>query len=284
MQKKQLQTISLIVLAMIIGIFLLFVAGGQKSSSTNKRLNDFREDKGAFKTGVVTSASSKLLSIQTENGIMYWFSMDNHTNFECTGENLGDTVSIEYEGEYTDFMLAKSVSVTEEATDNSFEIPEKLSHINSYIKHTAGITTDITKNYITIAPDTDSEDTLTISKGEYSTTDENIAIGDSVRVYFREVYDDNPMAVDIRVISPKPEKKLGKSKTPSSLHYITGMVLVTEGKTAIISKDGHNYRIEKSDTIISDDISVGDTARIYYTGSFLNGMTASCIEKMIGTD
>lgn len=277
LKKSHIEKIVLVILAVTVCAIYYFTSCSSQDSTVSKQLGNFDTEKGATKIGIVTSATKGLLSLQTDNGSLYTFSLNENTVFECTDETLGDTLSIEYEGEYEEFMVAKEVTVTKEApAEDNTVIANTVSANTGNLFHIAGVTTDVTKNYITVASDIESEEQITINRNDSTIADENIAIGDSVGIYYVKLSENDLIATFIKVVSPKPEKV----DASTNIHHITGTVQSSDDKIIKISKAGYEYTIVKGDNIISDDIAEGDTVRVYHTGSFTSGMTATYIEKI----
>lgn len=272
--KKLSIKIIIVVLAIIICAFYYFTSCTSRGNNNTK--HNFLSNESTSITGVVTSASKGLLSIQTETNTTYTFEIRQNTTLNCPNETLGDTVSIEYEGEYSDFAIAKKISVIFDAPPEDHSIVAKSISDTDILFHTSGIITDITKNYITVAPDIESDEQVTILKTENTVSDENISIGDAVGIYYSNELEHEPSATVIKVVSPKPE--IVSSDT--NIHYITGTVISEKDSTITISKGGYDYMLVKGDNIKSDDISIGDTARVYHIGSFTKGMAATYIEKI----
>jgi len=77
------------------------------------------------KTGIVIEASMHALSIEAPDGTTYTFVTDDSTEFIGEGETLGDTVSVEYEGEYEQNILAIRIKAVEKAHEETVtSVPE----------------------------------------------------------------------------------------------------------------------------------------------------------------
>ncbi len=74
------------------------------------------------KTGIVIEATMHTLTIEARDGSTYVFGVDDNTRFEGEAEDLGDIVSVEYEGEYQENAAAKSVKVVEAAKGGTVSV------------------------------------------------------------------------------------------------------------------------------------------------------------------
>lgn len=274
--KKEL-TILLISAAAILVLYY-FASCSRYNSPASNQLANFTETTGIYKSGVVVNASEKIITLQTEENEIFNFSVNENTVLDCKDEELGVTLDVEYEGEYSDFMIAKSLSEKESATREDIAVPDSISaeHGGS-LTHTAGVVTDITKNYVTVAFGSGNKDVITINKGDSTVSDENIVIGDYIRAYYFDFSSiNNPIAVNIRLVAKKSEQ----AAESQPMYFITGVLNSLDDKRISVSRNGNRYTLIRNETLISDEVSDGDTVRIYYCGSFKTGMTASCIEKI----
>ena len=143
----------------------------------------------AVKTGVVIEASMHTLTIEAMDGSTYSFITDDNTVLLGNGENLGDTVSVGFEGEYKENILAKKIQIVEKADGNisasATEVKEVTSESNAKPntnapKYITGVVTDASMNNITVEWNGRN---YTILKTDKTTVEGDITVGATVRIY-----------------------------------------------------------------------------------------------------
>ncbi len=235
------------------------------------------------KTGVVIEASMHNLTIEAMDGSTYSFISDDSTEFIGSSENLGDTVSVEFDGEYQEYILAKKIQVVEKADENvsasAVEVTETTDEKSSAgsaqsesksaaPKYITGTVTDASMNNITVEWNGRN---YTILKTDKTTVEGDVAVGATVRVYHTGDIADGVEAIDISVVAPELAN--------SDIKYITGTVVDASMNTIVIENGGHQYSVLKDDDTKSDNVAVGDTVRVYHKGSYSDGMVATSIIK-----
>lgn len=236
-------------------------------------------DESTIKTGVVIDASMHNLTIEAQDGTTYLFITDDETEFDGESENLGDTVSVKYEGEYAENTLAKSVKVIEKAdkevSDSAEEVKEtKKSNTSEKkdtkksVKYITGTVKDASMHNVTV--EWGGKD-YSVKKTDKTSVEGDIEVGKTVRVYHTGDMADGIEAIDISVVDEKAEK--------SGVKYITGKVVDAAMNSIVIENNGHKYSVKKTDDTKSDSVEVGDTVRVYHKGGFSDGMTATSIVK-----
>ncbi len=235
------------------------------------------------KTGVVIEASMHNLTIEAEDGSTYSFTSDDSTQFIGSSENLGDTVSVEFDGEYQEYTLAKKIQVIKEADENVSSTATEVKE-TSDVKSSAGSAQSGSKSdapkYITGTVKDASMNNLTVEwngrdytilKTDKTTVEGDVIVGATVRVYHTGNIDDGVEAIDISVVAPELAN--------SDIKYITGKVIDASMNTIVIENGGHQYSVLKDDDTKSDNVAVGDTVRVYHKGSYSDGMVATSIIK-----
>ena len=242
-------------------------------------------DESTIKTGVVIVASMHNLTIEAQDGTTYLFVTDDETEFDGESENLGDTVSVKYEGEYAENTLAKSIKVIEKAdkevSDSAEEFKETKKSSKSEkketnekketkksVKYITGTVKDASMHNITV--EWGGKD-YSVKKTDKTSVEGDIEVGKKVRVYHTGDMADGIEAIDISVVDEKATK--------SGVKYITGKVVDASMNSIVIENNGHKYSVKKNDDTKSDSVEVGDTVRVYHKGGFSDGMTATSIVK-----
>lgn len=242
------------------------------------------------KTGVVIEASMHNLTIEALDGTTYSFISDDSTEFIGSSENLGDTVSVEFDGEYQAYTLAKKIQVVEKADESVSSSATEVTEAATETKETAdekssagsaqsenksaapkyitGTVTDASMNNVTVEWNGRN---YTILKTDKTTVEGDVVVGATVRVYHTGDIDDGVEAIDISVVAPE--------LVNSDIKYITGKVVDASMNTIVIENGGHRYSVLKDDDTKSDNVAVGDTVRVYHKGSYSDGMVATSIIK-----
>ncbi len=249
------------------------------------------------KTGIVIEASMHNLTIEAMDGSTYSFISDDSTQFIGSSENLGDTVSVEYEGDYQSYTLAKKIQVIEKADENVSASAKEVTETpdvkptaestesgneqstaqneqsttqnnQSTPKYITGTVVDASMNNVTVEWNGRN---YTILKTDKTTVEGDVTVGATVRVYHTGDIDDGVEAIDISVVAPEI--------TDSDIKYITGTVVDASMNTIVIENGGHQYSVLKDDDTKSDNVAVGDTVRVYHRGSYSDGMVATSIIK-----
>lgn len=272
-----------IIAAMIVGALALGVCacGTTKTEPEAEPEIEQQEESETVKTGVVIEASMHNLTIEANDGSTYSFITDDDTEFIGEGESLGDTVSVEFEGEYQEYTLAKKIQVIEEAeedvsttvpevTEESYNSAEQSENKSDKPKYITGTVTDATMNNITVEWNGRN---YTILKTDNTTVEGEIVVGETVRVYHTGDIADGVEAIDIKVIDTENDAD------DDDIKYITGEVVDAAMNHIIIENNGHQYTVLKDDDTKSDNIALGDTVRVYHKGSFSDGMVAISIVK-----
>lgn len=226
------------------------------------------------KTGVVIDASMNTLVIEAPDGTTYSFVTDDATEFTGESENLGDTVSVEFEGEYSENILAKKIKVDSKAETNvsaeAVEVKkeEKETKNEKIIKYITAEVKDASMNHMTVEWGGKEYNVL---KDDKTSVEGNVQVGSTVRIYHEGDIADGMVAIDISVVDESIKDK--------NVRYITGKVVDASMNAISIENGGHTYRVLKDDNTKSDSVNVGDTVRIYHKGSYSDGMTAISIVK-----
>lgn len=273
-----------IIAAMIVGALALGVCacGTTKTEPEAEPEIEQQEESETVKTGVVIEASMHNLTIEANDGSTYSFITDDDTEFIGEGESLGDTVSVEFEGEYQEYALAKKIQVIEEAeedvsttvpevTEESYNSAEQSENKSDKPKYITGTVTDATMNNITVEWNGRN---YTILKTDNTTVEGEIVVGETVRVYHTGDIADGVEAIDIKVIDTEDD-----ADDDDDIKYITGEVVDAAMNHIIIENNGHQYTVLKDDDTKSDNVALGDTVRVYHKGSFSDGMVAISIVK-----
>jgi len=171
------------------------------------------------KTGTVLEASMHTLSITAPDGTTYSFITDDSTETIGDGLCVGDTVSVAFDGDYKENILAKKVTIDQKAapetpapsvqwdeeqkTDSAEEEtppeaaqPETNSSGASpddVLEFITGTVMDVSMNSIVIECDGQE---FSIQKDE-NTQSDSVFIGDMVRVYYKENSGDGMTATSI---------------------------------------------------------------------------------------
>ncbi len=281
-----------IITVMVIGSLALSVSacGTTQPQSTTAPAVTQQAASETVKTGIVIEASMHNLTIEAMDGSTYSFISDDSTEFGGGSENLGDTVSVEYDGEYQEYTLAKKIQVVEKADENVSASAVEVTEAPSDAKKTAeeksssgsaqsenksaapkyitGTVTDVSMNNITVEWNGRN---YTILKTDKTTVEGDVIVGATVRVYHTGDIDDGVEAIDISVVAPELAN--------SDIKYITGKVVDASMNTIVIENGGHRYSVLKDDNTKSDNVAVGDTVRVYHKGSYSDGMVATSIIK-----
>ncbi len=235
------------------------------------------------KTGIVIEASMHTVTIEANDGSTYYFTVDDSTEFAGEGENLGDTASVEYEGDYMDNVPAIKIQVVRKADEDLAALgvevqespapeaeaaPASASQPDT-LKYITGVVKDVSMNNITV--EWNGKDYL-ILKDDKTSVEGDIIVGTRARVYHTGDIADGVTAVDISAVAPEIVN--------SDVRYITGVVVDASMSSILIENDGHVYSVLKDENTKSDSIVVGDTVRVYHKGSYADGMTATSIVKM----
>lgn len=237
------------------------------------------------KTGIVIEASMHTVTIEANDGSTYYFLVDDDTEIVGDGENLGDTTSVEFEGDYKENVLATKIQVVKKAEEEvsaagveAQEPPAENSGTSSApapttqpdtLKYITGVVKDAAMNNVTV--EWNGKDYL-ILKDDKTSVEGDIVVGATVRVYHTGDITDGVVAVDITVLTPE--------NTDNEVRYITGTVVDASMNSILIENDGHVYSVLKDENTKSDSIVVGDTVRVYHKGSYADGMTATSIVKV----
>jgi len=237
------------------------------------------------KTGIVIEASMHTVTIEANDGSTYYFLVDDDTEVVGDGENLGDTASVEYEGDYKDNVLAIKIQVVKKAeeevsaagveaqeppAENGGTAPAPAPSTQpDTLKYITGVVKDAAMNNVTV--EWNGKDYL-ILKDDKTSVEGDIVVGATVRVYHTGDIADGVVAVDISVVAPEIVN--------SDVRYITGTVVDASMNSILIENDGHVYSVLKDENTKSDSIVIGDTVRVYHKGSYADGMTATSIVKM----
>jgi len=235
------------------------------------------------KTGIVIEASMHTVTIEANDGSTYYFLVDDDTEVVGDGENLGDTASVEFEGDYIENVpatkiqvikkadediSAKGVEAQEPPAENGGTAPAPTTQPDT-LKYITGVVKDAAMNNVTV--EWNGKDYL-ILKDDKTSVEGDIVVGATVRVYHTGDIADGVVAVDISVMTPE--------NTDNEVRYITGTVVDASMNSILIENDGHVYSVLKDENTKSDSIAVGDTVRVYHKGSYADGMTATSIVKM----
>ncbi len=274
-----------IIAAMVAGSLALCICGcGATQSQSTPSPEATQQAAETVKTGIVIEASMHNVTIEAMDGTTYSFTCDDSTEFTGSGENLGDTVSVEFDGEYEDHILAKKLQIIEKADEDvsssAKEVTEKevseksddsASKSNAKSdspKYITGTVTDASMNNITVKW---NDRNYTILKTDKTSVEGDVAVGATVRVYHTGDIADGVEAIDISVVTPE--------RPSSDIKYITGTVVDASMNTIVIENGGHRYSVLKDDDTKSDNVAVGDTVRVYHKGSYSDGMVATSIVK-----
>ncbi len=226
------------------------------------------------KTGIVIEASMHTLTIEAKDGSTYAFVVDDNTRFEGEAENLGDTVSVEYEGEYQQDAAAKSVKVVEAAKEGTVSVVPEATDAKptgasgpDTIKYITAVVKDASMNSLTVSwMDKD----YLILRDDNTTVDGAMEIGNTVRIFHYGDIADGVTALRIDVVT----------ESGDDIKYITGEVVNVSMSVICVDHDGHQYFIAKDDDTKSDSISVGDRVRVYHHGDIQDGIVATRIIKL----
>jgi len=221
------------------------------------------------------------ITIEANDGSTYYFLVDDDTEFVGDGENLGDTASVEFEGDYAENVTATKIQVIERADESVSAVGIEASEPPAEgganpdsaqadtLKYITGVVKDAAMNNVTV--EWNGKDYL-ILKDDKTSVEGTVVVGATVRVYHTGDIADGVVAVDISVVAPEIVN--------SDVRYITGTVVDATMNSILIENDGHVYSVLKDENTKSDSVVIGDTVRVYHKGSFADGMTATSIVKM----
>lgn len=226
-------------------------------------------------TGVVIEATMHNVTIEAEDGSTYSFGCGDETEIVSSSGNLGDTVSVEYEGEYKENMVAKKIQLVEEADEDVSSTVSGLAEIDEQseddpdaVKYLSGTVTDATMNNITV--DWNGEN-FTLLKTDDTVVAGDVSLGSTVIICYTGKITDGAEVIDISEVAPDVES--------DEVKFITGVVVDATMNNITIENDDHQYTILKDDDTISDDVAIGDVVKIYHKGSYSDGMVAISILK-----
>ncbi len=292
-RKAAMKKTNKIIAVMIIGALALSVSScgaTQTAQNTPAPAATQQAVSETVKTGVVIEASMHNLTIEAMDGSTYSFISDDSTEVIGSSENLGDTVSVEFDGEYQEYTLAKKIQIVEKADESVSSSATEVTEAPAAAKETTeeksssggaqsesksaapkyitGTVTDVSMNNITVEWNGRN---YTILKTDKTTVEGDVIVGATVRVYHTGDIADGVEAIDISVVAPELAN--------SDIKYITGTVVDASMNTIVIENGGHKYSVLKDDNTKSDNVAVGDTVRVYHKGSYSDGMVATSIMK-----
>lgn len=265
-----------ILLALLCAISLSVCSCGKKENADAPVSATQQAEDSSAKTGVVVEASMHTLAIAASDGTTYVYTVDDSTVFEGESENLGDTVTVTVDGEYSENALAESIKVVNKADesvsvsaaevkDTKNDSPKKSENAVKYI---TAVVKDASMHNVTVEW---GGKQYSVKKDDKTSVEGNITVGSTVRIYHTGAMADGITAIDISVVAPEIVNK--------DIKYITGKVVDASMNSIIIENNGHQYSVKKTDETKSDSVAVGDTVRVYHKGSFADGMTATSIIK-----
>ena len=228
------------------------------------------------KTGIVIEATMHALTIEARDGSTYSFVTDDSTEFTGSGEDLGDTVSVGYEGEYQQNALAKVIKVVEKGAEGTVTpVPEATEASASpasstdpdTIKYIIAVVKDASMHNMTVS--WQDKDYL-ILKDDDTTVDGAIEVGNTVRIFHYGDITDGITALRIDLMVEDGD----------DIKYINGEVIDASMNNICVDYDGHQYNISKDDDTKSDSVSVGDQVRVYHHGDIQDGIVATRIIKL----
>lgn len=239
-------------------------------------------------TGVVTEAAMNSLVIEAPDGTTYSFSKDDDTKFSGDGLLLGDTVEVQYKGEYEKGMPADSITITKKAdsaddskTDDTKDSSTESQNSSSGQKspdsdlqnkdhvqpagYFSGTVVDATMNAVVV--DAGDGQTVTFKKDGSTSVVGDLVIGAVVNVAYSGDLAANPTALDITISQPdQPD-----------MSSVVGIVQDGTMNSIVIDADGTSYSFAVDENTHADSYQIGDEVEITYEGSYTEGIPATLV-------
>ncbi|MEG1441386.1 MAG: hypothetical protein RSB38_01200 [Oscillospiraceae bacterium] len=301
---------SLLVLATVCAVSL--VGCGEKaaepttSPSASPAQTAVKSENVNMKTGMVVESTASHIYIEAPDGSTYHFRIDDKTDLDSKGDNLGDTVEVSYDGEYKDEMVAKKLVTTkvsetaatpkptaEKATEKpatekpattdkkatATPAPKATADANQ-LKYVKGIVQNASMYNVSIKRHDGK--VYNIKKDDNTEVDGNLLVGAEVEVIHKGNFKNGILATSIVVLSePETKKPVEKKGVKKSEGTTVSGVIENASMNNIVIKDanGKTYSFSKSDDIVVDDNAefVGKSVVITYTGKLESNPVATKI-------